>query len=376
MSDPLSQVIQLLRPRAVFSKGISGAGRWAVRYAEFGQPAFCAMIEGRCRLAVDGEAPVVLEAGDFVLLPATPAFTMSSLEPATPKLVDPRQAPAGPEVRHGRRDGPPEVLQFGGYFAFGSPDAALLVSLLPRMIHIRGIPRLTQLVCLVGEEAGREEIGRALILARLVEVLLIEALRAARGRRRCPACSAGWPIPGWPPPCGRCTATPSGPGRSPTSRGRPECRGRRFFERFARTVGVRPMEYLLAWRMAVAKDLLRTGGLRSTRWPGGSAMDRRARSARRSAATWGCRQGASCELAPRRARRWMLAWHDLYVPCSVHPWARYPSPRRRNRPLACPLGECSSPHRGRPDEDRPDRPARRERAAPASTAAPSASSPT
>ena len=32
-----------------------------------------------------------------------------------------------------------------------------------------------------------------------------------------------------------------------------------FFERFARTVGVRPMEYLLTWRMAVAKDLLRSG---------------------------------------------------------------------------------------------------------------------
>ena len=30
-----------------------------------------------------------------------------------------------------------------------------------------------------------------------------------------------------------------------------------FFERFTRTVGPPPMEYLLAWRMAVAKDLLR-----------------------------------------------------------------------------------------------------------------------
>lgn len=30
-----------------------------------------------------------------------------------------------------------------------------------------------------------------------------------------------------------------------------------FFERFGRTVGVAPMEYLLAWRMALAKDLLR-----------------------------------------------------------------------------------------------------------------------
>jgi transcriptional regulator GlxA family with amidase domain len=30
-----------------------------------------------------------------------------------------------------------------------------------------------------------------------------------------------------------------------------------FFERFTRSVGIPPMEYLLAWRMAVARDLLR-----------------------------------------------------------------------------------------------------------------------
>ena len=34
-----------------------------------------------------------------------------------------------------------------------------------------------------------------------------------------------------------------------------------FFERFTRTVGVPPMEYLLAWRMALAKDLLTRGEL-------------------------------------------------------------------------------------------------------------------
>lgn len=33
-----------------------------------------------------------------------------------------------------------------------------------------------------------------------------------------------------------------------------------FFERFARIVGMPPMEYLLAWRMAVATDLLRREG--------------------------------------------------------------------------------------------------------------------
>jgi AraC-like DNA-binding protein len=30
-----------------------------------------------------------------------------------------------------------------------------------------------------------------------------------------------------------------------------------FFDRFRREVGVAPMEYLLGWRMAIAKDLLR-----------------------------------------------------------------------------------------------------------------------
>jgi len=31
-----------------------------------------------------------------------------------------------------------------------------------------------------------------------------------------------------------------------------------FFERFSNAVGAAPMEYLLAWRMALAKNLLRT----------------------------------------------------------------------------------------------------------------------
>ncbi|MFN4098073.1 MAG: cupin domain-containing protein, partial [Sphingomonas sp.] len=67
MRDPLSDVIALLKPRTVFSKGISGAGRWAVRYASFGQPGFCAITKGRCRFAVDGEEPVILAEGDFLL---------------------------------------------------------------------------------------------------------------------------------------------------------------------------------------------------------------------------------------------------------------------------------------------------------------------
>jgi len=79
MVDPLSEIIGLLRPRTVFAKGISGAGRWGVRYSDFGQPSFCTVLEGSCRLAVDGESPVRLEAGDFVLLPSSTPCLLRSI---------------------------------------------------------------------------------------------------------------------------------------------------------------------------------------------------------------------------------------------------------------------------------------------------------
>ncbi|RWF18089.1 cupin domain-containing protein, partial [Mesorhizobium sp.] len=116
MVDPLSEVIALLRPRAVFTKGISGAGRWGVRYADFGHPSFAVVIEGACLLAVDGQPPLTLEAGDFVLLPKTPGFTMTGFEPVVPTLIDPNLAMAATEeVRHGQQDGPPDLRMLGGY---------------------------------------------------------------------------------------------------------------------------------------------------------------------------------------------------------------------------------------------------------------------
>lgn len=262
MSDPLSEVIALLRPRTVFSKRISGAGRWAVRYPVSGQPSFCAVIEGSCRLAVDGEQPTTLEAGDFMLLPATPGFTMSGFDEVNPVLVDPSlTATVTGEVRHGRRGGKPDVRMLGGCFVFDSPDASLWVSLLPALVHVRGVERFSTLVRLVGEECLEKRPGRELVLTRLVEVLLIEALRCMSSADSPPGLLRGlgdsqlavalrrihaqfdrsWTIAELAKVAGLSRST--------------------FFERFSRTVGLPPMEYLLAWRMAVAKDLFRRGKL-------------------------------------------------------------------------------------------------------------------
>lgn len=258
MSDPLSEVIALLQPRTVLSKRISGAGRWGVRYSDFGQPSFCAVLEGRCRLAVDGQPALTLEAGDFVLLPATPGFTMSGFEPVVPERIDPRRAPAPTgEARHGTRGGRPDVRLLGGYFVFDSPDAALLVSLLPAMVHVRGVERLSVLVRLVGDESIAQRSGRELVLTRLVEILLIEALRSVSGDDAPPGLLRGLADARLAPAIRRMHGQLARPWTVPQLAKTAGLSRSAFFDRFTRTLGQPPMEYLLAWRMAVARDLLR-----------------------------------------------------------------------------------------------------------------------
>ncbi|HTV01172.1 MAG TPA: AraC family transcriptional regulator [Luteitalea sp.] len=259
--DPLSDVISLLRPRTVFAKGITGAGRWGVSYSTFGHPSFCAVLDGRCRLTVEGHAPLTLEADDFLLLPATPAFTMTGFEPVSTTRQVPRAVAMQGAVRHGRRAGPAEVSILGGWCVFDAANSALLVSLLPGVIHVRGVERLSTLVRLLATEAAEQRPGRDLMLTRLVEALLIEALRAA-------------PDPSAPGGLLRGLADVR---LAPALRHMHQCIDRRmtvadlartaglsrsaFFDRFSRTVGIAPMDYLQRWRLAVAKDLLQRDGL-------------------------------------------------------------------------------------------------------------------
>jgi transcriptional regulator GlxA family with amidase domain len=148
----------------------------------------------------------------------------------------------------------------GGSFST-RPISALLVTLLPSLVHVRGVERLSVLVRLVGDEAIERRSGRDLVLTRLVEVLIIEALRLTPGEDAPPGLLRGLADARVAPAIrqmhGQLTRawTVAQLARS-TALSRSA-----FFERFTRTVGVPPMEYLLAWRMAVAKDLLRGNDL-------------------------------------------------------------------------------------------------------------------
>lgn len=102
MTDPLSEIITLLRPRTVSSKLISGAGNWGIHYSAFEQPSFCTILEGSCLLTIQGKEPVILNEGDFVFMPVTPSFIISGFESVVPEQVDAKNTShVTEEVRHG-----------------------------------------------------------------------------------------------------------------------------------------------------------------------------------------------------------------------------------------------------------------------------------
>lgn len=257
MSDPLTQIIGLLQPNTSLSKLVIAAGAWSVRRSDDGLPFYCAVLEGSCHLSIAGREPIALVSGDFVLVPAAYEFVTSSAD-LRQSRTDPKIVEVSPGIfRVGNPEDPPNARLFVGHCAFGSPDADLLVSLLPELVHVRGDRRLIALVELVNDETRANRPGRDVILARLLEILLIEALRSATGSAFAPGLLRGLQD-------ARLSVALRAMHEQPEKNWSVVALAKKaalsrstFFDRFRREVGVPPMEYLLGWRMALAKNLLR-----------------------------------------------------------------------------------------------------------------------
>lgn len=258
MIDPLAEVVTLLQPEARFSKQVLGASPWLISRLDVGQPFYCVILEGTCHMAVNGHEPIDLESGDFVLIPAAYGIAMSSQAALAPGVQTQEPVALGNnEFRLGEADRPIDLRMMVGHCSFGSPDAALLVSLLPQVVHVRGVERLATLVQLVRDESRARRPAREVVLSRLLEVLLIEALRSAAETTASPGLVRGLSD-------SRLAAAIRGMHEHPTRAwtvaelAKEAALSRSsFFERFTHAVGVPPMEYLLTWRMALAKNLLR-----------------------------------------------------------------------------------------------------------------------
>jgi AraC-like DNA-binding protein len=226
------------------------------RRAEAGRPFFCAIVSGTTRLTVQGQQPLMLEQGDFVLVPAVFDFSVSSVEPPADGEETAYVFRPDGEIRHGDRDAPPDVRMLVGYCRFASPDARLLLSLLPQLVHVRGEPTLTTLVSLIHAEFRAHRPGREVVLARLLDVLLIEALRSAPGHAASPGLVRGLADERLAVALRRMHEKPTAPWTVAELAREAAMSRSAFFARFSRLVGMTPMDYLLGWRMGLAKRLL------------------------------------------------------------------------------------------------------------------------
>ena len=259
--DTLATVVSLLKPQAVGVKIIHGAGRWGVRYPAFKPPSFALVLKGSCLLTVKGMPATTLETGDFVLFPAMPEFILRSDPEVLPRLMKP--APSEEQVEevfHGDGSAEPSVSLLGGYFAFDRINASMLLNFLPKMLRLRAsdpaIDSVAVVVELIQREARERRAGRTLVLTRLIEVMLVEALRsgpveltttgllaALRDSQLAAALHGIHTRTAHPWTLAR-LAREAAMSRSS------------FAERFARVVGMTPLNYLLQWRLSVAKHLL------------------------------------------------------------------------------------------------------------------------
>jgi AraC-like DNA-binding protein len=156
-------------------------------------------------------------------------------------------------------------VALGGSFSFERVNAPLLLTLLPDRIYIPAsegrATRFGQLIQLLADECRNDYPGKELVLRRMLEVLLVEALRwrsigseeasaSLLAGMRDPSLAralqamhadvrVGWTVAE--------LASIAGMSRSA------------FSARFGQVLGCAPIEYLARWRMALAKDALARG---------------------------------------------------------------------------------------------------------------------
>lgn len=261
--DPLSQIIGLLKPQAVFWRVVEAQDAWTIRFQPTNIVVFGQIIEGVCRVEREDGIGFDLEAGDFLLMAAPPNWTMAALGGGT-TAVDFGVVIESPHLLISSAHTNKVTRFMAGNFAFSAANRDLISTLMLPIVHVRGkeiaASRLGALLAAFGEEATGDRPGRSLVLDRLLELVLIEALRyrpadIGNGRRSLLAGLAD-------PKIGNALRLMhSDPKRSWTLAALAREVGMSrsaFASRFAETVGVPPIEYLANWRMTLAKSALAT----------------------------------------------------------------------------------------------------------------------
>ncbi len=289
--DTLSDLLRAVRLRAALYYYIEGTSPWVAE-----APPACDVIprmmpgaehlmefhgvaQGSCWVAITGESPVRLDAGDVVLFPQGDPHVVSSApgmraEPedmATYFSPRPPQLPFAmqigtPGVSSARLDGggEDEAVIVCGFLGCDARPFNPLLAALPRMLTLNGAATgrdawIGGFLHQVVEESNRRRPGGEAMLERMSEMMFVHALR--RYVDALPPEQTGWLAGLRDPAVGRALALlHERPAEDWTSEALGEQAGLSrsvLHERFAHLLGQGPMQYLAAWRMQLAAGRLR-----------------------------------------------------------------------------------------------------------------------
>ena len=258
--DPLTQIVGHLAPEGLSWKRIIGRPDWA-----FAMPAVQGIVFG---MVLEGDAwagcgdRLALRTGDYLLLINPSPWTLGTGDDGA---VEPF-----PDVRSGTVEarGYPSGTRLAtrimaGHFHAGLEVADLLGSLLPEIVHVSSDnahgERLKLLLTFLDEETGTDQPGQEAVTRRLLEMMLIEGLRATA---RTPDSAEVSLLRGLAEPrlAKALQAIHENFSGHWSVRGLADIAGMSrssFSEYFLRLIGMPPMAYVNAWRLTTARQALR-----------------------------------------------------------------------------------------------------------------------
>ena len=221
---------------------------------------FGQIIEGACQVEREDGVRFDLEAGDFMLMAAPPNWTMAAHGGST--VVDFGAVIEDPSLLVSPADRSQVTRFMAGNFTFAAANRDLISTLMLPVVRVQGneiaASRLSALLSTLGDEAVADRPGRSLVLDRLLELILVEALRdrptlIGEADRGLLAGLADAKI-------GRALRIMHADTKQPwtlVALAREVGMSRSALaSRFAQIVGVPPIEYLANWRMTLAKSVL------------------------------------------------------------------------------------------------------------------------
>jgi AraC-like DNA-binding protein len=267
--DPLAALLDGPRAHGAFLLRSVLTPPWSLRIEDRAPLTVVSVVRGEAWIVPDAGEAVLLGEGDVAIARGPDPYLVAD-HPDTPPqaLILPGQECRTPDGGHltGYADlgvrtwgtGGPVVLLTGTYGMAGEISKKLLAAL-PALIVLRAADWPTPLVALLAGEIGRDVPGQEAVLDRLLDVLLIAALRAWFDR-------PGTPAPAWyrahhDPVVGHALRLlqhqPAEPWTVAKLAANTGVSRAALARRFAVTVGETPMAYLTGWRLALAADLLR-----------------------------------------------------------------------------------------------------------------------